>query len=98
MVRREFCKPITRGIAAVFGVHNARGDHWRNFFSPVRARVARPSVPFKWSETNIKPHARTIEFLTQALALGVRVRLGPYDITHICRDMLDRIAKDLSHA
>jgi len=44
------------------------------------------------------PHARTIEFLTQVLALGLRVWLGPYDITEACRIALDRIAEDLAHA
>jgi hypothetical protein len=43
-------------------------------------------------------HARTIEFLTQVLALGLRIRLGPFDITDACRIALKRIAKDRAHA
>lgn len=57
-----------------------------------------PSVPFRWTEASAKPHARTIEFLTQVLALGLRVWLGPFDITDACRIALRRIADDQGHA
>jgi hypothetical protein len=49
---------------------------------------------FRWTEASAQPHARTIEFLTQVLALGLRIWLGPFDITEACRIALRRIADD----
>jgi hypothetical protein len=62
------------------------------------ALLGSPSVPFRWTEASAKPHATTIAFLTQVLALGLRVWLGPFDVTEACRIALRRIADDLSHA
>ena len=68
-----------------------KGGRPPNFCSPhARTREA--------ATVSDQPHARTIEFLTQVLGLGLRVWLGPFDITEACKIALDRIARDQAHA
>jgi hypothetical protein len=71
---------------------------WQSYTPVVTCLTGLPMSAYNIIGSYTKSADGKTVFFTVNIAVGLRIWLGPFDITDACRLALDRITKDLSHA